>query len=240
MIIFLSLILSFTLNAKKFSNSYIEFDIPDVWHCKSEGGQYVCQPINPDKRKEAIVIMASKYQGPEDTLQKYEERLKTPKKIKDLKNKEYTNDVKYTKYSPINAVPWVDSLQADSEVPGFYTRYLATVHNGVGIAVTFSAHQSKYEEYKPVFYQMVRSIRIKKDIPKPQRLSSTHSGSSALDLGFDLSSLNSKGASKDKKEAKTLSLGENKPEEKQDYMPLIFIAAGAIIVLIILRKFRKK
>lgn len=242
MILFLSLILAFNINAKKFSNSYLEFDIPEDWHCKSEGGQYVCQPINPDKRKEAIVVMASKYQGPEDTLKKYEDRLNKSKKIKDLKGKEYTNTIKYTKYTPIEAVPWVDSLHQDSEVPGFLTRYLATVYEGVGIAVTFSAHTSKYDDYKPTFFQMVKTLKIRKDIPRPERLSGTHSDSSALDLGFNLDSLNNKPEKIAKTKAKgTISLGTDIEKTKDNSnLKIIFIVLGVLVLFVFLRRLRRK
>lgn len=242
MFLFLSFILAFNINAKKFSNSYLEFDIPDDWHCKAEGGQYVCQPINPEKRKEAIVVMASKYQGPEDTLKKYEERLNKNKKIKDLKGKDYSNTIKYTKYTPIEAVPWVDSLHQDSEVPGFLTRYLATIYEGVGIAITFSAHTSKYDQYKPTFFQMVKTLRIRKDIPKPERLSGTHSSSSALDLGFNLDSLSEKPQTKADSKAKgTISLGNDIEKAKDNSnMKIILIILAVLVLLVILRRLRKK
>jgi len=239
MITILSLLLCFNLSAKKFSNAYMEFDIPDDWHCKAEGGQHVCQAINPEKRKEAIVVMASKYQGAEDTLKRYEDRLNTPKTIKDLKGAEYKSKIQYTKYTPIEAVPWVDSMQEDSEVPGFYTRYLATVHNGVGIAITFSAHKSKFEQYKSIFFQMVKTLRIKKDIPIPERLSSSARSGSALDLGFNLDALGTgdKPAVKDT-ETKALDL-DIKTGEDTNYLPIILIVLGALVVLFIIRKIKK-
>jgi len=238
MFIILSLILSFNLSAKKYSNAYMEFDIPDDWHCKPEGGQHVCQPINPEKRKEAIVVMASKFQGPEDTLKHYEDRLNTPKTIKDLKGAEYKNKIQYTKYTPIEAVPWVDSMQEDSEVPGFFTRYLATVHSGVGIAITFSAHKTKFEQYKPIFFQMVKTLRIKKDIPIPERLSSTARTGSALDLGFNLDALG--GSDRPRvQDAESKALNIDIKAEETNYIPILLIILGSIVVLFIIRKIKK-
>ena len=40
--------------AKKFSNGYIEFELPPKWQCVIEGSEWVCQSENADRKKEAI------------------------------------------------------------------------------------------------------------------------------------------------------------------------------------------
>ncbi|MEI6079938.1 MAG: hypothetical protein WCQ53_04810 [bacterium] len=151
--------------SKKFNNTYIEFSIPDSWSCKEEGGQHVCQPVNPEQRKEAIVVMAAKYKGPDDDLKNYMSKLNEKREVKDVKGKLFTSKNQYTKWNTVLGTVWVDSQSEDSEVPGFVTRYLATVQKGVGIVVTFSAHKSKFSQYSPDFYQMINSLRISNNIP---------------------------------------------------------------------------
>jgi hypothetical protein len=166
LVLLLSVVVSAPAHAaKKFSNTYIEFSIPDSWSCKEEGGQHVCQPINPEQRKEAIVVMAAKYKGPEDELKNYMAKLNEKRDIKDVKGKSYTSKNQYTKWNSVLGTVWVDSQHEDREVPGFITRYLATVQKGVGIVVTFSAHKSKFSQYSSDFYQMVNSLRISNSIP---------------------------------------------------------------------------
>jgi len=150
---------------KKYVTSFVEFDLPDTWQCSQEGGQHVCQPINPDQRKEAIIVMASKYKGPEDDLKQYQARLEQKRKIKDLKGKEYESKKQYLRSSFIQGTMWMDSQHEDSEVPGFVTRYLATVAKGLGMVLTFSAHKSKFNSYTADFYTIVNSIRVRSDIP---------------------------------------------------------------------------
>jgi hypothetical protein len=59
----------------------------------------------------------------------------------------------------ISGKPWVDSLHLASEIPDFYTRYLATVESDLGILVTFSVRKDKYDEYAPDIENMVKSMR---------------------------------------------------------------------------------
>ncbi len=150
---------------KKFVNSYVEFDLPDSWQCNQEGGQHVCQPINPDQRKEAIIVMASKYKGPDDDIKQYQAKLEQKRKVKDIKGKEYDSKKQYLRSTFIQGTMWLDSQHENSEVPGFITRYLATVAKGLGMVLTFSAHKSKFNAYTADFYTMINSLRVRNDIP---------------------------------------------------------------------------
>jgi LPXTG-motif cell wall-anchored protein len=221
--------------AKKFSNTYIEFSIPDSWSCKEEGGQHVCQPINPEQRKEAIVVMAAKYKGPEDELKNYMSKLNEKREVKDVKGKVYTSKNQYTKWNSLLGTVWVDSQNEDSEVPGFITRYLATVQKGVGIVVTFSAHKSKFSQYSSDFYQMINSLRISNNIPAaPADKSSdlTRLGSGAIVGNLE----------KAKKEGAAPSQVQIQVSKESDLTTYIAILGAAIIVaaFLIIRKRRRR
>jgi hypothetical protein len=73
--------------------------------------------------------------------------------------KTQVSEAKITKMTPVNNQQWVDSLHMASEVPGFYTRYMATVVGELGVAVTFSVGRDFYEAYRPVFDLVVNSMR---------------------------------------------------------------------------------
>ena len=47
-----------------------------------------------------------------------------------------------------------------SEVPGFYTRYLATVKEDLGVAVTLSVAKDHYSSYQAIFDNIVASLRV--------------------------------------------------------------------------------
>ncbi|MDH4466679.1 MAG: hypothetical protein QE271_01365 [Bacteriovoracaceae bacterium] len=146
--------------AKRFSNQYLEFDLPPSWDCVLEGSEWVCQSGNDNRKKEAIVIFAAKKRGSRDTLDEYQSFLKKQKTFNLPGGKVQNSDAKYSKMVEINGQRWVDALHLASEIPGFYTRYLASVKEDLGVVVTFSVSQDMYNLYQPVFEKMIKSIRV--------------------------------------------------------------------------------
>ena len=215
--------------AKKFANTYLEFNIPDTWHCKPEGGQHICQPINPEQRREAIIVMASKYKGPGDDMKQYFARLKEKRRVKDLKGKSYSSKVQYTKFNSILGTAWVDSQHENSEVPGFITRYLATVSKGLGIAITFSAHSSKFKQYGADFYRMIKSIKVRENIPIPQEAHTL--GKEPVGRGVILGKLGSKRKKSNKSGKQVAKLGDMGDGEDSDNNDIILLIGGIIAIL---------
>lgn len=160
---YLTIILAITsilAQAKNFSNEYIAFQLPPGWECNLEGAEYVCQSTNKDRQKEAIIIMAAKEKGPQDTLPGYQAYLKEKKTYVLPNRKTQVSDPKYTQVKSVNEHRWVDSLHMASEVPGFFTRYLATVKGDLGVAVTFSVAKDHYNSYQEVFEAVIKSMRV--------------------------------------------------------------------------------
>lgn len=157
-----TLVLLFAVNAqaKRFANSYTEFELPKGWSCAIEGSEWVCQSENKDRQKEAIIILAAKKRGPQDNLSEYQAYLKQSKQYKLPGAKTQRSEPKSVKTQDINGHKWVDALHLASEVPGFYTRYLASVKADIGVAVTFSVTKSKYNDYKAIFDNVIASMRI--------------------------------------------------------------------------------
>ncbi len=163
MIRLVSLFLLFSsqnLMAKKFSNEFIEFRIPNSWECSLEGAEWICQNIKEDRKREAILIMAAKKRGAEDSLEQYESYLKRKKTFSLPGGKTQVSDPKYTKVIKINDHKWIDALHLASEIPGFYTRYLATVRHDVAVAVTLSVAKNYYNAYQSTFDKIVASMRV--------------------------------------------------------------------------------
>lgn len=223
------------LYAKKFTNSYVEFDMPSHWGCSLEGGQHVCQHINPEQKKEAIIVMVSKYKGPDDEIKKYYNRLQKQKMVQSLKGKKFKSKKQYTKYNTINGVVWVDSQHESSEVPNFITRYLATVQKGVGIVLTFSAHKDKFKNYTADFYRMIKSMRIRKNIPAPPKglLDGPEIGG-----GIVLGKLEGKKKAKRKGDKSSLDFGAK--DGGMNAKTIIFIVLAVIIVALYVIIKRKK
>jgi hypothetical protein len=154
------LFLSSTSFAKKFASQYCEFELPPGWECSLEGTEWVCQSENKDRQKEAIIILAAKIRGEQDSLDHYQNYLKDRKSFKLPGGKTLVSEPKYSEVKTINNHQWIDALHLASEVPGFYTRYLATVKSDLGVAVTFSVSKDHYASYQSVFDQIVGTLRV--------------------------------------------------------------------------------
>lgn len=146
--------------AATFSNQYVSFELPDNWSCKLEGTEWICVSQLEKQAKEAIIILTAKELGPSDNLQAYKTHLSTPRTLDDGKGKSVTSQVLSVKENKINGHTWVDGMQLGSEIPSYYTRYLATTKDRLALAVTFSAHKAHYTKYSQDFLKGVQSLRV--------------------------------------------------------------------------------
>ena len=148
-------------HALKFANQFVEFELPNMkWTCALEGAEWVCQNQDEQKKRDAIVVLAAKLKGEQDSLEKYQEYLTKPRAFTGPGGKAMSSQPKYAKGLEINGQPWIDSLHLESEIPGFYTRYLATVKQDIGVLVTYSVNKNKYQDYLAEFDGMVKSLKV--------------------------------------------------------------------------------
>ena len=161
-IVFICFLLSLSMNAfsKTFSSQFSEFELPNGWDCALEGSEWVCQSDNKDRKKEAIIILAAKYRGEQDSLDQYQAYLKAAKSFTLPGGKTQISEAKSVTVREINGQKWVDALHLASEVPGFYTRYLATVKDSLGIAVTFSVAKDHYDSYQDIFEKIIATLKV--------------------------------------------------------------------------------
>ncbi|WP_413558085.1 hypothetical protein [Bdellovibrio sp. HCB209] len=154
------ILLSFSANAKVFRNAYIAFELPDTWKCNLEQTEWVCRSEQNKESKEAIIILTAKEVGPTDTFPLYQAHLDSPISS-NSKAGALTSKVVYkSKQETINDQVWLDSLHMNSEVPNYFTRYLATIKDKIAILVTFSAHKQYYTKYSQDFFKAVMSLRV--------------------------------------------------------------------------------
>ncbi len=168
---------------KTFSNQYIQFDLPSGWQCSIEGSEWVCQSENKNRRKEAIIILAAKIRGAQDSLAAYQAYLNKAKTYQLPGGKMQRSEAKYTKLKSVNNHKWADALHLASEVPGFYTRYLATVKEDLGVAVTFSVTKDMYTSYQGIFDKVVATLRVFRQ--KKQNLAKLRLNKKNANAGFD-------------------------------------------------------
>lgn len=153
-------LISATAHAARFANQFVEFELPARWQCNLEGAEWVCQSTDETKKRDAIIVLAAKLKGDQDSLDQYLNHLKASKVYQSVQGRTVKSDPKYAKSVVIGGHPWVDSLHLESELPGFYTRYVATVKQDIGVLVTFSINKDKYNEYLPDCENLVNTLKV--------------------------------------------------------------------------------
>ena len=113
-----------------------------------------------ESKKEAVIILTAKEVGAQDSLEEYKKYLEKPKTIVGPKGKPLSSQKVYTHRKKYNHHEWIDSLHSGSEVPNFYTRYLATTKKNVAILVTFTSKKSVFTKYQAAFNRAVQSLRV--------------------------------------------------------------------------------
>ena len=152
------------LESEVFESKFLKFSLPEGWKCDLEGAEYVCEPPHPKGQKETMLfVLAAKYPNDFDNIPSYMIELK--------KNKSTTHGsslIDGPKVDDnINGVSWVEATHFESEIPGYYTIYMATVSNGLAVLVTFSVRKNEYLAFKDLVLPCIESLQIKKDWSKP-------------------------------------------------------------------------
>jgi hypothetical protein len=157
--------------AKTFSNAYISFNMPDTWNCTLEQTDWVCRSTKANEAKEAIIILTAKEVGPTDSYANYRQHLNSS--IAARAGAGPSQIVYSAKDTKINSQDWLDGLHLGSEVPNYYTRYLATIKDGkIAILVTFSAHKDFYPKYSQLFFDAISTLKVNATSDLLNRMSS--------------------------------------------------------------------
>lgn len=149
-----------SLLAARWSNQFIEFELPPQWACNLEGSEFVCQSTNEQKKRDALIVFAAKFKGEQDSLMAYEAYLKAPKSYTSVQGKPIKSESRFARHSNLNNHDWIDSLHLESELPGFFTRYLATVKDDIAVLVTYSINKNKYDQYQDEFDAMIKTMKV--------------------------------------------------------------------------------
>jgi hypothetical protein len=110
-----------------------------------------CKPLLASEVPRAT----AKLQGEHDSLPEYMTQLRKPGVVDGPK---IDND--------ISKVAWVEATLFESELKGYYTKYLATVWDGIAILVTFSVHKDSYAQFQSLILPCIRSLELKSDWKK--------------------------------------------------------------------------
>ncbi len=176
-LIFITLLPYEQSQAKVFRNSYVSFELPNRWDCYLENTAWICRYAiskvclgagankkecaeQRKKTKEAIIILAAKEVGPKDSFKEYYNHLKAPRPIITKGGKRTSSKIIHVKPISIEKHRWIDGMHLGSEIPHYYTRYLATLKGNISVLVTFSAHKLFYSKYSSEFFRAIKSLRV--------------------------------------------------------------------------------
>lgn len=172
------------VNAEVFKNSYINFSLPSKWKCVSSKTEWICQDNDAGRSREAIIILTAKQVGPKDSLNEYINYLKQPKRVPGAPG---PSEIRVQpKRVQISGHVWVDSIHLGSELPNFFTRYLATTKKNLAVLVTLSAHRTAYQKYSVGFSNLINSMRVTSDntlLTSPQNIPTIGKSSDTGTLG---------------------------------------------------------
>lgn len=160
-VLFFSQVISLDAHARTFKNAYISFEILDDWKCKLEQTEWVCRAEDPQTSREAVIILTAKEKGPTDNFSIYQDHMSKPMSLVTKTGASLNSTVTMPpREELINDQKWLDGLHTNSEVPNYYTRYLATIKDQIAILVTFSVHNKYYSKHRSHFMDTVRSLRV--------------------------------------------------------------------------------
>ncbi len=157
-----TLLLSSSLaQAKLFQTNFVKIQLPNNWNCRQEELDWVCQPDNVAERSEVILVVVTKaVNAVDDTWEKYQVVLNTPREMRDPLGKAYKSQIRYVRKREIKTWPWIDSLQLGPEIPGWYTRYVASMKEKIAVLITYSIAESTYAKWSPIMDSVIESTEI--------------------------------------------------------------------------------
>jgi hypothetical protein len=139
--------------------SFFEFPLPPDWSCDREGTETVCSPDEATPHT-AIIIIAAKWRGPDDTRETYVEHLSKPIVWKTLEGKQVRSEVLFVRETMLGGHDWVDSRHRSSAIENYVTRYMGATTTDIGILVTYSIHETRLDEYDPPLNAAVEGLDI--------------------------------------------------------------------------------
>ena len=150
--------------SRSFQSSYVEFELPDEWACALEGTEWVCTDEREGRRSTAIVILTAKVPGVEDRLDRYQDHLATARPVRDAEGNHLgrSSRVEFVRRETMGERTWIYARHFESEVPNFFTDYLASADDDFAVLVTFSAHRDHFDRAYGRFYPSIASIRPRK------------------------------------------------------------------------------
>ena len=90
----------------------------------------------------------------QDSLTFYKNYFAESKTIKKDSGATSKSKLIHNKLVKINKHQWADAMHLSSELPYYYTRYLATIKGNVAVLISFTSHKKFYTKYSGQFFMV--------------------------------------------------------------------------------------
>ncbi len=146
----------FLLDATNFR---IQF--PQNWSCTPDTNIFICTEDSKEKLKPGVIIFQYGPAGPLDTVDQFRTRLSKPRPFKTKDGLPGMSRVISLQNKNINGQTWFESLHFESEIPDYYTYYLATRRGNMQFLMTLTSHKDQWAKYKQDFERTMASVQLR-------------------------------------------------------------------------------
>lgn len=162
--------ISQTGNALNLQTDDFAINLPTGWTCDPDESLVICTEANSGRQKSAIILINYKNAGVTETLAEFRNRLSKPKSTQVANGAPRLSRVVSFQDRVINGLTWIEALHFEGELPDYYTYFLATRKSKKFFLITLSAHKASWDKYRPMFENIIASLRILTPEPTPQAM----------------------------------------------------------------------
>lgn len=156
-------VLAAPVNAKRFENSYVSFEVPNDWTCELDGTEWTCSPPkNVEGRVGMMVVLTAKCVGPSDSPQLYLRHLE------DVARRPGVETTVPSERRLIGGTLWLDGTLRHAEMRNYDTRYLVRNEGDLGVLVTFSSLARLEKSAKPISDAIAASVVVNSSTARPE------------------------------------------------------------------------
>lgn len=149
------------LAEQEYKTSYLKFSSDILLNCvPTKLGTTICVATTPEHKENILVTFGSKLPGAKDNMKDYKTHLKRAQTNRTPAGKEFKSKISFLKETKIEDTNWIDALHKGGELENYFTRYLATVHNGVAVVFAVTIVEEKYKNYSLWLKKLVNSLRV--------------------------------------------------------------------------------
>lgn len=162
----LLIVTSFTTQAMPVETDSLIFEVPNHWECNHKHIHIRCKPKG---NKQKIVAVITSYPSKKnENIATLEAILSKPKSLPSVDGTTKLSKVYYTKELKVNKVTWLNSLHFGSEVPNYFTQYIATIDTSFMHLINISVQRDAYKTYLNDISTILYSLKLKYNPEKSQ------------------------------------------------------------------------